>query len=281
MMILRHLLLCIVLLGCALAASAQRKVTPVESDDKKPATPTLHYYDKHGELLKEPVLFLAELDTVQNVSTAAKPVYPRLHALDFGLNFFDGILALAGQKHGGADVWASLSMWNWLLPTVEAGIGIADNTPKPGNFTYKGKPSMYFKIGADYNFLYKSNPHYRVMAGLRACYSPFSYDVREITIDSPYWGETEHLSLDGCKSHAFWGEVLAGLRVNIWKQWSLGWTFRYHFLFGSPKNDRANPWYIPGFGSRNSKIQVTFSLIYTLPFHKSAPAADPEASPAQ
>lgn len=265
---LSHLLLSAMLVGCSMSVMAQRQVTPVETDDKKPPSPTLHYYDKHGELLKEPVLFLAELDTATNTSVAARPIYPRLHAIDFGLNFFDGILAIAGQKHGGADIWASLSMWNWLFPTVEAGIGIAHNTPNPGNFTYKGKPSPYFKIGADYNFLYKSNPDYRVMLGVRAAYSPFSFDVENITIDSPYWDESSNISLSGCKSQALWGEVLAGLKVNIWRHWSLGWTFRYHFLFGDPENDRANPWYIPGFGAKNSKINVTFSLIYTLPLHK-------------
>ena len=152
---LRRILISLLIL-LPLSAAAQREVTPVESDDKKPRTPTLHYYDKHGNPLDEPVLFLATLDTVDTKKSSAAPVYPRLHALDFGVNFMDGILAIAGQKYGGADIWASLSMWNWLFPTVELGLAGAHNTPEGLNYTYKGSPAFYAKIGADYNFLYRA-----------------------------------------------------------------------------------------------------------------------------
>ena len=40
-----------------------RTVTPVDIDEKKPRT-VLHYYDKHGDPLAEPVMFIATLDTV-------------------------------------------------------------------------------------------------------------------------------------------------------------------------------------------------------------------------
>ncbi len=55
--------------GCmvALAQSGKGKITPVESDDEAPQKPVLHYYDKHGEKLETPVLYLAELDTATTV----------------------------------------------------------------------------------------------------------------------------------------------------------------------------------------------------------------------
>jgi len=268
----QRLYVILLLFVSSLAAVAQRNVTPVESDDKKPAAPTLHYYDKHGNLLPEPVMFLAELDTVQNVTSAARPIYPTLSSLHIGLNFFDGILAIAGQKYGGFDIAASLSMWNWIFPTIEVGMGMANNTPAHGNFTYKGKPSPYFKLGLDYNFLYKSNPQYRVFLGLRACYSHFTFDITDISINSPYWQESSSFSLLDNSSHSFWGEVLAGLSVNIYKHWSLGWTFRYRTLFGTPTSANGEPWYIPGFGARTSHIAATFSVIYTIPLHTPAPA---------
>ena len=252
-------------MAASLPAIAQRTVTPVESDDKKPKSPTLHYYDKHGKPLDEPVMFLATLDTVQRTQNAARPIYPRLHAVDFGLNFIDGILTLAGQKHGGADIWASLSMWNWLFPTVELGLGGAKNTPEGLNFTYKAPPSFYAKLGADYNFLYKSNPDYKILIGVRAGFSAFSYSISDITINSPYWDQTSVFSLPSQSASTLYGEVLAGLRVRLFKQWSLGWTFRYRFIFSCSEADNSNPWYIPGYGSRNSHIGASLSIIYTLP----------------
>lgn len=249
-------------------SAAQRTVTPVESDDKKPEAPTLHYYDKHGNLLDEPVLFLATLDTVPSAKVNARPLYPRLYAVDCGLNFMDGILAIAGQQYGGADLWASLSLWNWLFPTIEAGVGGARMAPQGGNFTYKGNPSLYARVGADYNFLYKSNPDYKLMAGLRAGFSSFSYSLTDITVNDSYWGQTAHFSLPSQTSTALWGEILAGIRVNIARAWGLGWTFRYRFMFSCSESDTSRPAYVPGYGARDNHLGVTMSVIYTIPLVK-------------
>lgn len=274
--LLRHILI-LLLTAIPTLAMAQREVTPVESDDKKPAAPVLHYYDKHGKPLDEPVLFLATLDTVENTAQAAKAVYPLLNSLEIGLNFADGILAIAGQKHGGADLWASLGLWNWVFPTVEIGLGGARDKPAGMNFTYKGKPSVYARLGADYNFLYKSNPDYKLLVGFRAGFSPFAYSIDDISISSPYWDQYQTISIPDQSSTAFWGEVGAGVRVRLWKQLALGWTFRYRFMFSCPDGSNSTPWYIPGYGTKNSHIGVTFSLVYTLPLApKPAPAEDTE-----
>lgn len=272
---LRHIFITL-LAAVPLPGTAQRPVTPVESDDKKPAAPVLHYYDKHGKPLDEPVLFLATLDTVQSTPTGARAVYPRFHAVDFGLNFMDGILAIAGQHYGGADVSASLSMWNWLFPTVELGLGGASCRPAGLNYTYKGSPGFYAKIGADYNFLYKSNPQYRVFLGLRAGFSSFSYSLRDVSISNSYWDQTETFDITGQKSTALYGEVLAGLRVNIYKSWSLGWTVRYRFMFSCSDGSNSRPWYIPGYGSRTNPLGFTLSAYYTLPLSR-AKESEPEA----
>lgn len=245
--------------------NAQREVTPVVTDDKKPETPTLHYYDKHGNALKEPVLFLATLDTVASVKSNAAPLYPRLHALDFGLNFMDAIFVAAGQHYGGADLRASLSMWNWLFPTIELGLGGARYKPSGLNYTYKGNPSPYLKIGADYNFLYKSNPDYRLLVGLRGGFSSFSYSLADVTVSDSYWDNTVNFSIPGQHATAFYGELLAGISVKIINRFSLAWSLRYRFMFHCTDGTRSRPWYIPGFGSRSNKFGATLSLIYTLP----------------
>lgn len=266
---------------CA-SAWAQREVTPVETDDKKPASPVLHYYDRHGDPLQEPVLFLAQLDTVQSVSSAAKPVYPRLYALEAGVNFFDGILALAGQKYGGADAWVQLNMWNWLLPTLEVGFGRGKDSPHPGYYTARTHAAPFLRLGTDYNFLYKSNPRYKVMAGLRAGWSTYTYSVDGLW---PATAEREEvtLGLNHVRNHAWWGEAVATLRVGIYRNLSMGWTFRYKFLFSTPKNrafqpdpgeeptpvmQAAQPWYVPGYGKIGQHLGVTLSLSYTFDFHR-------------
>ncbi len=241
---------------------ARKKITPVENDDEKPRQPILHYYDKHGNPLEEPVLYLADLDTVTKAKF--RPVYPLLSDIDLGVNFFDAIMAAAGQKHQSLDVWASLPLYNWFVPVVELGVGIADNHPEEGNFRYKGKPSLYGKLGFNYNFLYKSSPDYQAFVGFRAGYSHFRYDITDITVNSPYWDQTNRFSITGQKASSFYGEALAGIKVKIWNRISMGWTFRYHFKFHTSEASGSSPWFIPGYGT-TGPITATFSVIYSLP----------------
>lgn len=253
-------------LSAVLPLAAQKKITPVDNDPTKPAQPTLHYYDKHGNPLNEPVMFLAELDTVTKVNSG--PVYPLLQSVSVGVNFFDAIMKLAGQTHQSYDIWASLSLHNWFEPVVELGIGFADNKPEEGNFRYKGKPSFYGKIGINYNFLYKSNPDYQVYLGLRGGYSAFTYDITDITISSSYWDQTNRFSLLGQKAHALYGEVLGGIKVLLWRNLSMGWNIRYRLKFKVSDGADSTPWFIPGCGA-GSALSASFSLIYTLPLSKS------------
>lgn len=241
----------------------QKKITPVDNDPNKPAQPTLHYYDKHGNPLDEPVLFMAELDTV--TSSRPRPVYPLLYSANIGFNFFDGILSLFGQSHSSYDVQASLSLHNWFEPAIELGIGFADNKPQTSNFRYKGYPSFYGKIGANYNFMYKSNPDYQVYLGIRFGYSSFKYEITDITINSDYWGQSNMFTIPDQKASMFYGQALAGIKVKIWKWFSLGWSLRYGFKMKENLPQNSKPWFIPGYGT--SALSATFSLIYTLPIH--------------
>lgn len=256
---------------CVPQVSGQKKITPVDIDPTKPRQPVLHYYDKHGNLLETPVLFLSDLDTVQKVKSG--PIYPLFQSVSVGVNFFDGIMLLAGQKHASLDVWASLSLFNWLEPVVELGVGFADSRPEDGNFHYKGKPSFYGKFGFNYNFLYKSNPDYQAYFGLRAGFSSFRYDITDITVNSSYWDQSAAFSLLDQRAKAAYGEVLGGMKVKIWKGISMGWSFRYRFKFKSTTGSNSDPWFIPGYGA-NSPIKLTYSLIYTLPLSRKKDVKD-------
>lgn len=255
------------------APRVPRKATPVDIDDNK-REPVLHFYDKHGEPLEEPVLFLATLDTV--AKPKAKPVYPVYNGISVGVNFGDAIMMVFGQKYGSYDVWADISLWNWLFPVVEAGVGFADTTPDNKNFSYKVDPSFYCKLGFNYNFLYKSNPAYQVFLGFRAGFSSFKWSAYNIGINSSYWQDDVRFDMTGMRSTAWWGEALAGLKVKIVGNFSLGWNVRWHFPFSVSKSKPGNlpsglsdlapskPWFIPGYGG-NGSFTFAFSAIWTIP----------------
>lgn len=244
----------------------QRKVTPVKPSTNKVLTPPKGTKE---EIIQQYLTGdTAQARAQERKDSLAKiyPHYPKLTELSLGLNFGDAILMAFGQKYSSFDVSATLNMWNRFQPVLIVGLGRAKDTPDDMNYTYTGKLSPYFKIGANYNFLFKNEPKYQLYAGVRLGFSPFKYDITNVNISNPYWGEYDYnYQLKGISSTALWGEFLAGLKVNIASNWSLGWEAKFHGMFKCKKNDNGNPWYIPGYGTRNGKWAFGLSLYYTIP----------------
>ena len=255
----------VLLLGVRAQQQEQRRITPV-----KPATNTTLPPPK-GTDEKTIERFitgdsLAETEEQRRDSIKHAYVhYPLITDLSLGLNFIEPVLMAFGQDYASVDVSATLNLWNRLQPVLEVGMGWGKSSPEDLNFTYKAKPSPYFRIGANYNFLYKSSPQYQALLGVRLGYSSFRYDVTDITYNNSYWDEHTAFAITGQSSHALWGELVAGLKVNIWREWSLGWSMRLRSIFTYGKNDNSSPWFVPGYGPRRQWVGFTFTASYTLP----------------
>jgi len=207
--------------------------------------------------------------------------YPLLTDISVGVNFAEPLFVAFGQSYASADVNATLNMWNRLQPTVELGLGWAKNTPDGMNFTYRGKPSPYFKIGTNYNFLFKNSPDYQAFVGIRLGYSTFGYEITDVHYRSEYWQETVDYNLKGEHSHALWGEAGIGLKVKLFDRLSMGWMIRYHGIFNYAKNEHSKPWLIPGYGPRGSSLGFSLGISYTLPLNreKQSHAQEPVKTP--
>lgn len=193
-----------------------------------------------------------------------KMEYPLFQSLSVGVNIWDPMMRAFGQHYGLADAWVELSLHNRYRPIVEVGLGSTKYTPAGMNFTYNSPTSVYFRIGANYNFFYNSNPDYSLFAGLKYGFSPFSFSVNDVTVNSPYWDETAKFDIPSQRVTAGWFELNLGLRVKLWGPISAGWTFRYKSILHESKANYGKPWYIPGYGTRNA-IGGSFSIVYTLP----------------
>lgn len=262
--------LLLAVLGCAwcMAQDGGRRITPV-----KPGTNTVLSPKKgtSDEVIQQYLMG----DTASAAATEQRdslkkvyPHYPLLTDVTFGVNILDPLLALFGQKYGGVDVNATLNLWNRVQPVLDLGVGWAKYTPDEHEFTYRGKLSPYVRFGVNYNFLYKSDPAYKVFLGVRGGYSFFNYEITDVKYDNSYWGESGKFDITGQKSHALWGEFLVGLNVRLWRNVSAGWQAKYHRLFNHKSNANSEPWYIPGFGPHTGNLAVTFNVCYTLPMSK-------------
>lgn len=281
------------------SAHGQRKVTPVNT----PQTATQpinefegdtarinarmrasmkHYHDENGNVIYIDTVTGKEWrDTLASQIKKREPMkYPLWESASVGVDLWNPVMRVFGQHYGLIDFSASLSLHNRYKPVFETGLGIAKNTPADNNFTYKSPMSVYFKIGADYNFLYNSTTDYQYFAGVRYGISNFFYSIDDISICSTYWEETARPSIPSQRSTVGWGEFVMGLKVNLWGPISAGWTFRYHTILHESKQKYGNPWYIPGFGARGQAISGSITIYWTLPLNKkvvqSVNPSDPE-----
>lgn len=258
-----------------ISISAQRKVTPVENkstsiqtvEGKKAAKELLDKKVSPSLVFGDSIINLPE-ENAKDSLPKIKNIYPTFYGLTLGVDIWDPIMRLFNQKYGLFGVSAELNLHNRYLPTIEMGLGKANNTPDDGNYTYTSPLSFYIKFGASYNFLFNKNPDYQFLGGIRFGYTSFKYDITNITVSSDYWGETDKFDILDQKSNAFWGEIVMGIRVKIIQNFSMGWSVRYHFLFNYKKNPNSEPWYIPGYGAKDNDVSGSFSVYYTIPFNQ-------------
>lgn len=252
---------------------SQRRVTPVE-----PATPgapqkkeavtktrpssVIEVEDLAGDVILVDTITGLEFNDSILLPPPPKMIFPLIYQLAVGINVWDPVMRIFGQKNGVADIWAELNMHNRYFPFIDFGLGTCDDTPADANFTFKTPMSPFYKIGCSYNFLYNSNPDYKLLAGLRYGFSHFEWSADDITVDEGYWQDPSRFSITDCKATAGYWEFTLGVRVKIAGNLSMGWNVIYHALLHESKDPLGQPMYIPGFGKRNSAVTGNFSVIY-------------------
>ncbi len=267
------------ILMAALTMTAQRRITPVkpavaagepqpaERDTTRQRLPAsvIHLHDDNGNVILVDTLTGAEVrDTTELTQRVPKMEYPLLSAVSIGVDIWDPLMRAFGNHYGLIGFSAGVNLHNRYRPVIDAGLGDANFTPDGGNFTYKSSLAPYFKIGADYNFLYNSNPDYEVYAGLRFGFTPFKYEITDITLNDPYWGETSRFDIPSQSVTASYFELLIGVKVKLWGLIYAGWQIKYHTLFSDGNPTHGQPWYIPGYGTHRSNWAGSFSIYYTL-----------------
>lgn len=273
-------LIAVLMLGALIPLSAQRRVTPVTPRDPgtAPQLPALKQavdssrlvttIDAQGNTVT--VDTVTGLEYVDSTLLKAPPKmeYPLIHEVIAGVNLWDPIMRALGQKYGLGDVWAELSMHNRYFPFLAIGVGSINDTPVDKNFTFKTPVAPYFKLGASYNFLYNSNPDYRLQMGLRYGFSTYKWSALDVTVDEGYWDTPTGYSLKDISNTAGYLEVTFGIKVKIAGNFSAGWTLVYHSVMHESKSPYGKPMYIPGYGKRNGAFTGNFSIMYTIPINK-------------
>lgn len=229
-----------------------------------------HYHREDGAIVFVDTITGEEWIDSTTITKAAKMKYPLLMDCTIGVDIWDGVMRIFGQKYGLTSFTADLNIHNRYFPTFEVGLGKASNAPEDKDYHYVSPMSVFFKIGADYNFIYNSNPAYKFFAGVRYGFTPFKWGLASATPAPGYWGDVPPFAIPNQSATAGYMEFCLGLRVQLWKNISAGWHLKYHMLVHESKSVHGEPWYIPGYGTRGQALTGSFSISYTIPFRKNS-----------
>lgn len=143
-------------------------------------------------------------------------------------------------------------------------------TVNEDNAQYKYYASgNYFKTGFEYNIFKRNdkNENNQLYVGFRYARSNFSHQADNIQINDSIWGNVS-TNFENRKITANWAELLFGIRTEIFKNVSMGWTLRTRILVSAAGMDDIKPYIIPGYGagSLTKNLGFTYSIYYTLPF---------------
>jgi len=179
----------------------------------------------------------------------------------FGSSFYGAGERVAWEIQGDYPV---KGIW---FPTVE--FGMLQLEDEKDNYFYENN-GAYGRIGVDLNILKFEtlNDHDLVFAGLRYGYSRYSHRADNIEY-SNYWGGLL-TSVPERNLNAHWGEVVFGMKGEIFRNFFIGWSWRIKFVMLKTRDEIIDPFIIPGVGRTSVEVPMdfTYGVYYRIPTKK-------------
>lgn len=166
-------------------------------------------------------------------------------------------------NYGGPEAALRVNLWHTYFPVFEAGVGMTNYTNEETNINYKTN-APYFRIGIDKNMLRNKKDFARLYAGFRYGFSAFKYSVKAPPQTDNIWGGQYYLNRTGVASTWGWLELGVGIDVRIVSFFHLGIGARYKMKLHATDNGNTEPWYVPGFGTVDTRWTLNYSLTFDI-----------------
>jgi hypothetical protein len=144
-------------------------------------------------------------------------------------------------------------------------------------YDYRTK-GYYFKAGFDINLLKpdKSQGKYSVGIGVRYGITHFRYEIPTITTEN-YWGKFQ-TSVPSTDEWAHYIEITPGVRAEVVKNLSVGWTVSLRKMIDPGTGSHLKPVYLPGYGngSKSFSPALNYFIIWSIPFKNKRIIIQPE-----
>ncbi|MBL7851725.1 MAG: hypothetical protein JNN04_12550 [Cyclobacteriaceae bacterium] len=126
----------------------------------------------------------------------------------------------------------------------------------------------YWRAGVDVSILKKDPDRNMLFFGLRYARSSFSERLN-LTVEDPYFG-TQQYALSNPNASAAWGEIVAGLRVKVWKEFWMGFTSRLKLGLSVRGNGELSTYDVPGYGviGGGSTWGFNYQVFWRIPFER-------------
>ena len=137
------------------------------------------------------------------------------------------------------------------------------------NYEYLNK-GIFIRTGVDFNLLKpeKSIGKYWAGIGLRYGLSRFTSEFPSFQKDN-YWGTTS----SSIAQQTNWGhfiEVSPGVRTEMFRNFSMGWTISLRILLYTDTGKDLRPIYFPGFGNGTKTVSagLYYFFVWNIPYKK-------------
>ncbi len=126
----------------------------------------------------------------------------------------------------------------------------------------------YFRLGMNFNIIrtannkgiYKDNKNYAYL-GVRYAFSMLGYETKNVLVENDYWGDSYVIDYGNPFVYAGWAEIHGGVRVDLAKGFTMGWSVGLKFLMHTSEKNEQLMWYVPGYGKLNN---MNFIFKYTV-----------------
>ncbi len=153
--------------------------------------------------------------------------------------------------------------------SVSMNIGYLNYKYSQYNYSYMNIGN-YVRLGIDFNLLKPERSMGKYWAGIGLKYGLTRYNsvTPELSKEN-YWGLTSS-SIPGRKNWGHFVEIDPGVRAEMFKYFSMGWTINLRMLVHAGGSKDLRPIYLPGFGNATKTISagLSYFLIWNIPYKK-------------
>lgn len=213
------------------------------------------------------------------------------HQLCIGIDYFHPAMFAFFDDRKAYEITADYYVRNEYYLVLEGGLG--SSSVNYADLTYK-TTNNFVRFGFNKSVLVRNSPSDwdMMFIGLRIGDANVKRGSASYVVADSLWG-ADTGSVKGAAIHPFWAELAGGVRVELIKGLSAGWTIRGKFMLNGKSFKDLSPLYIAGYGRGDKNTAFDFNAyisygikwkrksLVALDKKRAADAAKPSISPAE